>query len=80
MILKSYYLFNLASLSVKMNGNWNAFVRLSYKRGLLTFKWSEEMLPHILDLKEKYITVDLTIASQCKSSYTWTLYDFLKAS
>jgi len=38
------------------------------------------MLPHILEVKEKfYVTTDLTLASKFKSSFSWTLYDYLKA-
>lgn len=59
---------------------WNAFIGMSYDKGEFSFEWSPKMLPHILDLKEKfYITTDLTIASKFKSSFSWTLYDYLKA-
>jgi len=37
------------------------------------------MIPHILELKEKYIVTDLTITSQFKSGFSWTLYEYLKA-
>lgn len=37
------------------------------------------MIPHILELKEKYIITDLTITSQFKSGFSWTLYEYLKA-
>lgn len=57
---------------------WNVFMSMSYDNGLFTFEWSPKMLPHILELKEKYITTDLTIASQFKSSFSWTLYEYLK--
>ena len=58
---------------------WNIFQGIRYKEGLFTFKWSEEMVPHILELKEKYILTDLSITSNFKSSFSWTLYDYLKA-
>lgn len=58
---------------------WNVFRGMSYDNGLFKFVWAEEMLPHILELQEKYITTDLTITSQFKSSFSWTLYDYLKA-
>ena len=57
----------------------NIFGSIKYKNGLFEFKWNEEVLPHIVDLKEKYITTDLTITSKFKSSFSWTLYDYLKA-
>ena len=37
------------------------------------------MIPHILELKEKFIVTDLTITSQFKSGFSWTLYDYIKA-
>lgn len=58
---------------------WHVFASIKYQKGLFTFKWCEEFVPHILELKEKYITTDLTITSQFKSGFSWTLYDYLKA-
>lgn len=59
---------------------WNVFRKMKYANGLFRFTWAEEMIPHILELKERYyVTTDLTIASKFKSSFTWTLYDFIKA-
>lgn len=57
----------------------NMFGAIKYKKGKFEFKWNEEVLPHIVGLKEKYITTDLTITSKFKSSFSWTLYDYLKA-
>lgn len=54
------------------------FLGMEYERGLFKFEWSPKFLPHILNLKEKYITNNLTITSKFKSSFTWTLYDFMK--
>lgn len=54
------------------------FQRISYKNGEFLFKWTEDLIPHILDLKE-YNLIDLTITSQFKSGFSWTLYDYLKA-
>ena len=59
---------------------WNVFRKMKYAKGLFRFTWAEEMIPHILELKERYyITTDLTIASKFKSSFSWTLYDYIKA-
>lgn len=58
----------------------NIFQRINYNKGTFTFSWSEEMIPHILNLQDHYITTDLTIASKFSSSYSWTLYEYLKAS
>lgn len=58
---------------------WNVFRKMKYANGLFRFTWADEMIPHILELKEKYITTDLTIASKFKSGFTWTLYDYIKA-
>lgn len=57
----------------------NIFGSIKYKQGVFIFNWNNDILPHIIDLKDKYITTDLTITSQFKSSFTWTLYDYLKA-
>lgn len=59
---------------------WNAFIGMGYDKGHFTFEWNPKMLPHILELKDSYyITTDLSIASHFKSSFSWTLYDYLKA-
>lgn len=58
---------------------WNVFASMEYNKGVFDFKWTEEMVPHILELKEKYVMTDLTITAQFKSSFSWTLYDYLKA-
>lgn len=58
---------------------WNVFGSIKYKTGLFTFRWNEEFVPHILELKDKFVTTDLTITSQFKSGFSWTLYDFIKA-
>ena len=52
-----------------------------YKRGgAFVFEWEPEILPHILELKERYVMIDLTITSRFKSGFSWTLYELLKAS
>lgn len=58
---------------------WNAFVRIAYDSGLFTFEWSPYMVPHILELKEKYVLLDLQMTANFKSSYSWKLYEYLKA-
>lgn len=58
---------------------WNVFQGIRYKEGLFTFKWSDDMVPHILELKEKYVATDLMITAQFKSGFSWTLYDYLRA-
>lgn len=59
---------------------WNAFIGMGYDKGQFSFEWNPKMLPHILELKDAYyITTDLTIASNFKSSFSWTLYDYIKA-
>lgn len=58
----------------------NVFSDYYYDKGQFTFNWNEKFLPHILELKEKYIITDLNMASQFKSSFTWILYEYLKAN
>lgn len=57
----------------------NVFSDMEYDNGKFIFGWNSKILPHIIDLKEKYITTDLTITSKFKSSFSWTLYEYLKA-
>lgn len=57
----------------------NVFGSIKYDNGHFTFKWNEDMIPHILELKEKYVLTDLTITSNFRSGFSWILYDYLKA-
>src|SRR5699024_8858243 len=57
----------------------SVFTKMVYDKGTFTFEWHPEMIPHILELKEKYIITDLSIASNFKSSFSWRLYEYLKA-
>ncbi|MEK4086346.1 replication initiation protein [Psychrobacillus sp. FSL K6-1415] len=72
-------MFSVEDLEENYFEYWNVFGSIKYKEGLFTFRWNEDFVPHILELKEKYITTDLTITSQFKSGFSWTLYDYLKA-
>lgn len=58
----------------------NVFQKISYDNGKFSFKWTEDMLPHITGLKEKYVMNDLAITAQFNSSFSWKLYDYLKAN
>jgi len=71
--------FSIEDLENNYFEYWNVFQSIKYKEGIFRFKWTEDMVPHILELKEKYITIDLTITSQFKSGFSWVLYDYLKA-
>jgi len=57
----------------------NVFTDYYYDRGQFTFKWNESFLPHILELREKYVISDLAITSKFKSGFSWILYDYIKA-
>lgn len=59
--------------------NISIFRKMRYNKGLFTFQWDSEIVPHILELKEKYVITDLTITAKFKSNFSWTLYDYLKA-
>lgn len=52
---------------------------MRYKKGTFVFEWNINFLPHILDLKERYIINDLTVTANFKSSFSWVLYEHLKA-
>lgn len=58
---------------------WNVFLGMEYDNGKFIFEWSPKMLPHILELKEKYVSIDLTVTAKFKSGFSWILYDYLKA-
>jgi len=57
---------------------WNVFQSIKYREGTFIFKWNEDMVPHILDLKNKYVLTDLTVTANFKSGFSWTLYDYLR--
>lgn len=57
----------------------NVFMKMVYNKGNFKFEWHPEMVPHILELKERYIVTDLSIASHFKSNFSWRLYEYLKA-
>lgn len=57
---------------------WNVFRKMKYEHGTFTFIWDPDITPHILDLKNKYVLTDLTITANFKSSFSWTLYDYLR--
>lgn len=57
----------------------NVFTDYYYDKGLFSFNWNQEFVPHILELKEKYIVTDLAVTSKFKSGFSWILYDYLKA-
>lgn len=56
------------------------FADLQYVKGTFYIEWNHKFLPHILELKEKFVVTDLTITSNFRSSFSWILYDFLKAN
>jgi plasmid replication initiation protein len=55
------------------------FTDLQYDNGTFKIEWNQKFVPHILELKDYYVTTDLTITSKFKSSFSWTLYEYLKA-
>lgn len=57
---------------------WNVFRKMKYDKGTFTFVWDPDITPHILDLKDKYVLTDLKITANFKSSFSWSLYDYLK--
>lgn len=56
------------------------FSELSYDNGVFSLEWNDKFLPHILELKEKYVITDFTITSKFNSSFSWVLYDYLKSN
>lgn len=75
-------LFSLNVMMYKNDDNWtleHVFKRLSYDSGTFTYEWEDNFKQYILDLKERYTRIDLNVAGKFKSSYSWTLYEFLLA-
>lgn len=75
-------LFSLNVKTIDDNEKWtleHVFKRLSYDRGTFTYEWEDNFKQYIIDLKERYTRIDLSIASKFKSSYSWSLYEFLLA-
>lgn len=56
----------------------NIFIEMIYNKGHFRFEWNPKMIPHILELKQRYVITDLKIASHFKSGFSWRLYDYLK--
>ena len=57
---------------------WNIFSSIAYEAGTFEFKWHEDIVPHILDLKDRYVLTDLSVTANFKSSFSWILYDYLR--
>lgn len=57
---------------------WNVFADIGYDKGTFSFSWHKDIVPHILDLKDKYVLTDLSVTSNFKSGFSWTLYDYLR--
>ncbi len=57
---------------------WNVFTDMEYDNGQFIFEWNKKIVPHILELKERFITLDFTITNKFKSEFSWILYDELK--
>lgn len=75
-------LFGLDIEIAEGNNKWklrHVFKELDYDNGIFTYEWTEEFKPHILDLKERYTRIDLSVASKFKSNFTWILYEYLLA-
>ena len=58
----------------------NIFQEIKYDDGVFSFVWSEKIMPHILDLKERYVLTDLSITSKFRSSFSWILYDYIRGN
>ena len=71
--------FSIVDLENDYFEYWNVFQSIKYDGGSFYFKWTEDMIPHILELKHKYVITDLKVTSQFNSGFSWTLYEYLKA-
>jgi len=57
----------------------NVFQEIDYTKGLFEFTWTNILLPHILELQRNFVLLDLMTTSKFTSSYTWKMYEYLKA-
>ncbi len=57
---------------------YNVFTQYEYDNGRFSFNWNEVFLPHISELKERFVITDLAIVSEFKSGFSWVLYEYLK--
>lgn len=57
----------------------NVLQMFHYKKGVFTVKWAEMVWITFLDMKERYIITDMTMVTKFKSSFSWLLYEHLKA-
>ncbi len=71
--------FNTKDLENNKFSFTNVFSSIEYETGHFVFEWNNKMIPHILELKDKYVLTDLTMTSHFKSGFSWVLYDYMKA-
>lgn len=71
--------YSIQNLAEKKFSFTAIFTDLRYDNGTFRITWNPIFIPHILELKDYYVTTDLTITSQFNSSFSWTLYEYLKA-
>lgn len=73
-------LFSTQDLENEKFAYYTVFQYIKYDKGTFNFKWSDFMIPHILDLKERYVITDFEVTSKFVSAFSWSLYDFIKAN
>lgn len=71
--------FSTVDLEKEKFSYQHIFQSIRYDEGIFEFTWADSVLPHIMSLKNNYVVTDLNITSQFKSSFSWVLYEYLKA-
>ena len=58
----------------------NAFAEINYEKGEFDYEFTPRMMGYITGLEDNYLITDLAIVANFKSSFSWTLYEYLKAN
>ena len=58
----------------------NAFAEINYEKGEFGYEFTPRMMGYITGLEDNYLITDLAVVANFKSSFSWTLYEYLKAN
>ena len=58
----------------------NAFAEINYEKGEFDYEFTPRMMGYITGLEDNYLITDLAVVANFKSSFSWTLYEYLKAN
>ena len=58
----------------------NTFAEINYEKGVFDYEFTPRMMGYITGLEDNYLITDLAVVANFKSSFSWTLYEYLKAN